>query len=210
MKKIALMICIIITLLFCVSCSATSGAQSDTDYKSIIASLEAQLQALRDDKEATDSEYKQKIDQMSATIDELKSQEGDDKSDESIDVSVNVTPAFKYIVSGTTATLTGYTGSDKDIVIPASVDGYKVVAIGDGAFEGTEIQSVIISDGVESIGWFTFNGCVSLSSVTIPSSVTSIGYLAFGEGRDSLTVYCHSDSFALAYAQSYGLTYTVI
>ena len=48
------------------------------------------------------------------------------------------------------------------------------------------IQSVIITDGVTSIGYETFSYCSSLTSVTIPNSVTSIGYNAFS-GCESLT-----------------------
>ena len=45
----------------------------------------------------------------------------------------------------------------------------------------SSIKSVIISDGVTSIGNEAFSRCSSLSSVTIPNSVTSIGELAFSE-----------------------------
>ena len=48
------------------------------------------------------------------------------------------------------------------------------------------IQSVIITDGVTSIGDHAFYGCSSLTSVTIPNSVTSIGERAFS-GCSSLT-----------------------
>ena len=48
------------------------------------------------------------------------------------------------------------------------------------------IKSVVISDGVTSIGYGAFYNCSSLTSVTIPDSVTSIGYSAF-ENCSSLT-----------------------
>ena len=48
------------------------------------------------------------------------------------------------------------------------------------------IKTVIIEDGVTSIGSTAFNNCSSLTSITIPNSVTSIGGYAFG-GCSSLT-----------------------
>ena len=44
----------------------------------------------------------------------------------------------------------------------------------------SSIKSVIINDGVISIGNEAFDECTSLTSITIPNSVTSIGDNAFG------------------------------
>ena len=49
-----------------------------------------------------------------------------------------------------------------------------------------DLTSIIIQDGVTSIGEGAFRGCSSLTSVTIPASVTSIGEGAF-RGCSSLT-----------------------
>ena len=43
----------------------------------------------------------------------------------------------------------------------------------------TEVTSVKIPSGVTSIGYDAFSGCSSLASITIPGSVTSIGGWAF-------------------------------
>ena len=50
------------------------------------------------------------------------------------------------------------------------------------------VQSVIIEDGVTSIGDSAFSYCSSLTSVRIPDSVTSIGYCAFGDCRSLTSV----------------------
>ena len=58
---------------------------------------------------------------------------------------------------------------------------------------GNEIQSLVIADGVTSIGRYAFRGCSSITSVTIPDSVTSIGCDAFN-GCSSLTSVTIPDS----------------
>ncbi len=70
-----------------------------------------------------------------------------------------------------------YVGSSqvKTVIIE---DG--VTSIGDRAFDGcTKLTRVVISDSVTSIGYSSFRGCYSLPSVAIPDSVTSIGDSAF-------------------------------
>ena len=59
--------------------------------------------------------------------------------------------------------------------------------LGISAFEGcSSLTSLTIPSSVTSIGAFAFKGCSGLTSLTIPSGVTSIGYSAF-EGCSSLT-----------------------
>ena len=76
-----------------------------------------------------------------------------------------------------------------DIVIPetvVAVNNFTVYSIGISAFSGYSITSITIPNSVTSIGHLAFYNCSSLSSVTISNSVTSIGGYAFG-GCNSLT-----------------------
>ena len=63
--------------------------------------------------------------------------------------------------------------------------------LGDFAFEGCSgLTSLTLPSGVTEIGWGAFDGCKGLTSLTIPSSVTSIGKYAFlwCSGLTSLTI----------------------
>ena len=98
-----------------------------------------------------------------------------------------------YDFSGTEATVTfgdnKYTG---DIVIPETVTYdetvYSVVAIGGDAFWNcySRLTSITIPSSVTSIGSGAFGYCIGLTSITIPNSVTTIGYGSF-QGCSGLT-----------------------
>ena len=63
--------------------------------------------------------------------------------------------------------------------------------IGDYAFSGcSSLTSLTLPSSVTSIGGHAFSGCSSLTSLTLPSSVTSIGEFAFRycSGLTSLTI----------------------
>jgi len=87
---------------------------------------------------------------------------------------------YTYLVSSGNATITGYTGSGGAIIIPSTLDGDAVGAIGNQSFEYcNSLTSVTIQGSVTTIGEGAFSSCANLTSVTIPSSVINIGTGAF-------------------------------
>ncbi|MBE6879309.1 MAG: leucine-rich repeat domain-containing protein [Ruminococcaceae bacterium] len=92
------------------------------------------------------------------------------------------TNVFDYRINADgTATIIGFKANDINIVIPETVDAYKVTAIGDYAFSGMNgIEKLTINAEITSIGNSAFYGCTSLKEVEIPDTVTQIGEYAFG------------------------------
>ena len=87
---------------------------------------------------------------------------------------------FEYAVSGGTVTLTAYTGRDAAPVIPVSIDGKKVTAIGPECFRGNaNIKKIRIPEGITEIGDYAFEACSAATELSLPSTLKKIGKGAF-------------------------------
>lgn len=75
--------------------------------------------------------------------------------------------------------ITGYNGTDTVVVIPSKINGITVETIGHTAFRYSSVTSVTIPDSVTSIHDSAFAYCSSLTNISIPNSVTAIGSFAF-------------------------------
>ena len=144
---------------------------------------------------------------------------------------------YSYNDEDLTATVSRYTGTATEVVIPAEVTHedktYKVTAIGGYAFLGdftltnvtipegvttiehyafcdcTSLTKVIIPEGVTTIERYAFAGCTSLTNVTIPEGVTYIRNLAFS-GCTSLTSVSLPASLTVCDQAFYGLNLTKV
>ena len=97
-----------------------------------------------------------------------------------------VTPAalladdFLYEIRDSVLYITGYTGPGGAVTIPSTLDGHPVEAIGWGAFENcSSLTSVSIPDSVKTLGVAAFAECYSLEAITFGKGLTGIGECAF-------------------------------
>lgn len=101
-----------------------------------------------------------------------------------------------------TCYIVGYSGTEKNIVIPSIIDKYVVSAVQVDAFKGSDIvsvemrenieyicrnafmdckslESVIVSPKTESLQMCSFKGCTALTNVTLPVGLTTVDKEAF-------------------------------
>lgn len=192
--------------------SGTDGPTSPSDSESDtrIKELEAKIVALMQNQQISESESQKEINALKAELESLKNkkEEGSTNSTERPD-STDPSSKFKYTLINGVATITSIISDEENIIIPSIIEGYRVNAIGTEALSSKKVKSITISSGVEKLDWFAFKNCPSLSSVSLPDSVSSIGYGAFDNSSGTLIIRCSRDSFAHRYAQSYGLTYDI-
>ena len=87
-------------------------------------------------------------------------------ADDGDEYKLDKTGHFKYELSEEGLTITSYEGSDKEVIIPDEIDGYKVSVIGKQAFkDNTTMTSVVIPEGVSNIKAEAFYGCNALSHI---------------------------------------------
>ena len=94
---------------------------------------------------------------------------------------------FAYTNTNGTITITGYTGSGGDVLIPTTIDGLLVTSIGDSAFYGlTNLTGITIPASVTNLGDAAFAACVNLAHLAIGKGITTIkgGY---EQGYDKAT-----------------------
>ena len=78
------------------------------------------------------------------------------------------------------AVITGYNGGASALAIPSEIDGYEVREIARSAFADQDlIRSVVISDSVTVIDSYAFDGCTSLSNVTLSKNLQEFGMRVF-------------------------------
>jgi hypothetical protein len=118
---------------------------------------------------------------------------------------------FTFITNAdNTITVTGYTGTNAEVVIPATTNGYPVVSIGDSAFAGTfsqpnpSLTNITIPNSVTKIGRGVFYHYTSLPTVVLPNSITQIGDMAFSNCSNLTDIVIPNGVAILGYQLFYG------
>lgn len=88
-------------------------------------------------------------------------------------------PSRDFTFDATTGTIKKYNGNDAVVNIPSEINGTPVTTIGNAAFRDSSVTSVTIPDSVTSISDDAFGFCSQLTNISIPNSVTYIGFSAF-------------------------------
>ncbi len=168
-------------------------------YEAIITGLRQELEALRAEQESQNAADRQTIAELQATLNALTVLSPVPSPEPA------PTSQFTYTELPNGLMITGYTGNDVSVTIPAAINGRPVLGIADSAFQNSRLEQVVLSEGIQSIGWFAFSGSYALSSVVLPASVSSIAYAAFELCSSSLRISAPPASYAAAYAASYGI-----
>ena len=106
-----------------------------------------------------------------------------------VDAFAATSGVYTYSITDDEATITDVDKSiGGTVTVPSALSSYPVVGIGDNAFTGSDVESVIIPESVKSIGSHAFSQCDSLTSVSIGINVTEIDVSAFEDCNSLETV----------------------
>ena len=84
-------------------------------------------------------------------------------------------------IEGTLAAIiTSYTGADAQVVIPASLGGYPVIGVAEGAFQASPLTSLIFPDTIKWVANGICEECENLSEITLYDNITRFEKDAFG------------------------------
>ncbi len=119
------------------------------------------------------------------------------------DPEIEETPAtsFEYTIADGEVTIEAFTGSETDIVVPKTIEGYPVTTIGNSAFYDCDAKSIVVQSSVTTLAGFSFTWCSQLETITIPASVVNIGDNLFLQSNSDLIIIGEAGSAAEAAAQ---------
>ena len=124
------------------------------------------------------------IDNTKHTLNHVMSENNINIADsENITVNSNNIINESYFIISENGIIIGYNGTDTDVIIPEEINNIKVTGIADdriNLFTNKGLTSVIMPEGIVSIGWNAFRQN-QLEKIIIPDSVMVIGPCAFSD-----------------------------
>lgn len=84
---------------------------------------------------------------------------------------VNPASDFAYTADGGEVTITDYVGTSEHVLIPDTIDGLPVTALGHRAFYEKTVTTVVVPDSVTEIGAACFSGDNYLVSLKLPDGL---------------------------------------
>lgn len=87
------------------------------------------------------------------------------------DEQANPASDFAYTADGGEVTITEYTGTSEHVLIPDTIDGLPVTALGHRAFYEKTVTTVVVPDSVTEIGAACFSGDNYLVSLKLPDGL---------------------------------------
>jgi hypothetical protein len=110
--------------------------------------------------------------------------------------------------NGKSVRIIRYLGNKQNVHIPPEIEGLPVISIWEYAFANhTNLKGVTIPNSITSIGYGAFFGCTSLTVITIPDSIIRILPSAFG--RCSSLTAINVDVNNLSYTSKDGVLYSI-
>lgn len=186
MKKLHIILSLLLTMIFLTSCAPNVDDKTTTEPTTTdITTVNFQKENVKISDKFTWDDYLKYAQSEGAVIVDLENyfnayffviDKFKLKSAESGD--------FKYdVYENNTAVISGYTGNDKDIVFPDTIDGYPVVGIGKIDFRSRfKSKKITVKTGSNTlfISGSSFDYCYGIKKVVLNEGLTVIFRSAFG------------------------------
>lgn len=101
------------------------------------------------------------------------------------------TEGLVFSVSSTTKNyyVSGYSGTETDVIIPNTYKGVPVTEIGVYAFQNCEnLVSISLPSSLNTLGNYAFYNCENLVSISLPGSLKTIGDHAFSDCENLVSI----------------------